>query len=522
MKKTLLLLLFLSLCGMGIQTAQAQQGFYTYNEPNRHYITSTVLPTTDGGLLVAVDDGRFPYSSLVENSPAKIIKLSEQMVETGIVQLSDNDVYSFVTDLYPDPNNNNFFYAIGKIHDLECQCEKPYLVHLDNNLNILSQATIDVPEECRYLTDVSTLLAEDSCIYWVSSYQTEFPEIQFSKSSQIYMRINLNGDLEKIKLDDLAGSYCFSGDIFPYGDGSGDFGHLYSVYNYYSGTHNTLIRFTRDLDLTVVYVNDGISLFNEPYGNMIYSISPPCTSQSTLLLPDGKLLYTDQTYEIIWSYDNPSGLSQGCSFMFKINLEQFQIIQYQIIGREDDSSEVVPKKHAIDFITPNELFHCCYAHFGLDNYWFFPKRIMVTKTDDNLNVTWQKSFWFDGQHYCQGVKAAEDGGCWVYGFHRHDGDMRTAFVFRLNADGLLNLPENGQSPHPYAFYPNPIKDKLHLYFSTDFQPERIDLYDLQGRLVHTQQSNFESIDMSQLPAGTYMIRVTLENGKAYSDKVVKE
>jgi len=40
--------------------------------------------------------------------------------------------------------------------------------------------------------------------------------------------------------------------------------------------------------------------------------------------------------------------------------------------------------------------------------------------------------------------------------------------------------------------------------------------------VHTQRSAFESIDMSQLPAGTYMMRVIMEDGKSYSDKVVKE
>jgi len=41
-------------------------------------------------------------------------------------------------------------------------------------------------------------------------------------------------------------------------------------------------------------------------------------------------------------------------------------------------------------------------------------------------------------------------------------------------------------------------------------------------MVHTQSKAFESIDMSQLPTGTYTLRVTLEDGKSYSDKVVKE
>ncbi|MBQ6305190.1 MAG: T9SS type A sorting domain-containing protein, partial [Bacteroidales bacterium] len=75
---------------------------------------------------------------------------------------------------------------------------------------------------------------------------------------------------------------------------------------------------------------------------------------------------------------------------------------------------------------------------------------------------------------------------------------------------------------PFTYYPNPAKEQLHMQFSPDVQPKQIELYDLQGRLVRTQSKAFESIDMSQLPAGTYTLRVTMEDGKTYSDKVVKE
>jgi hypothetical protein len=73
-----------------------------------------------------------------------------------------------------------------------------------------------------------------------------------------------------------------------------------------------------------------------------------------------------------------------------------------------------------------------------------------------------------------------------------------------------------------SLYPNPAKEQLLIQFSPDVQPKQIELYDLQGRLVRTQSKAFESIDMSQLPAGTYTLRVTLEDGQTFSDKVVKE
>ena len=51
---------------------------------------------------------------------------------------------------------------------------------------------------------------------------------------------------------------------------------------------------------------------------------------------------------------------------------------------------------------------------------------------------------------------------------------------------------------------------------------QVELYDLQGRLVRTQSKDLESIILQGLSAGTYTMRVTLEDGKAFSDKVVKE
>ena len=77
--------------------------------------------------------------------------------------------------------------------------------------------------------------------------------------------------------------------------------------------------------------------------------------------------------------------------------------------------------------------------------------------------------------------------------------------------------ENGLS-----LFPNPTKDLLQLQYSHGAIPVKIELYDLQGRLVRTQNKAFESIDLSQLPPGNYMMRVIMDDGKSYTDKVVKE
>jgi hypothetical protein len=59
-------------------------------------------------------------------------------------------------------------------------------------------------------------------------------------------------------------------------------------------------------------------------------------------------------------------------------------------------------------------------------------------------------------------------------------------------------------------------------YSPDVTPARVELLDLQGRLVRSQTTRLESVSTEGLAAGTYTLRVTLEGGKAFTDKVVKQ
>ena len=157
--------------------------------------------------------------------------------------------------------------------------------------------------------------------------------------------------------------------------------------------------------------------------------------------------------------------------------------------------------------------------------------LIVVKMDTNLNVDWKHLFKTDNidisLFQCsildKDEQGEEKGIAWV-GYGRDTGSNSTGLVyFFLNHDGPVNVVnESSIEMRPYAFYPNPVNEQLLMQFSPDVQPKQIELYDLQGRLVCSQSKALENIDMSQLPAGTYTMRVTLEDGKSYSDKVVKE
>jgi hypothetical protein len=158
--------------------------------------------------------------------------------------------------------------------------------------------------------------------------------------------------------------------------------------------------------------------------------------------------------------------------------------------------------------------------------------IVVVKMDTDLNVEWKRFYKTDnldispifGHSLLYKDELGEEKGiAWTGAGKNLITDKYGVVFFLLNHEGPINVvSESGIEMRPYAFYPNPTREQVHMEFSPDVQPTQVELYDLQGRLVCTQSKAFESIDMSQLPAGTYTMRVTLEDGKVYSDKVVKE
>lgn len=162
----------------------------------------------------------------------------------------------------------------------------------------------------------------------------------------------------------------------------------------------------------------------------------------------------------------------------------------------------------------------CFS-YNTQNHMFTDKgQIAVVKLDGDFNVLWQR-FCLEPQGFFRHgrvMTVLDDGGIALGGGYS---GLPEVFFLIIN-DDYDSIEEQGIAIRPYAFYPNPTQDQLRLQYSPDVQPKQIELYDLQGRLLRTQRKGLESLDMSQLPAGTYTMRVTLEDGKMFSDKVVKE
>ncbi len=173
------------------------------------------------------------------------------------------------------------------------------------------------------------------------------------------------------------------------------------------------------------------------------------------------------------------------------------------------------------------------VYFMYKEHGCYPEEsVIIVKMDTDLNVEW-KRFCKTGRVSMSSPlesplvfedEAGEEKGVTWCGYAIKDGNYNKLgwVYFMLNHDGTVNAAGEGIEVRPYAFYPNPVQSELHLSYSPDVQPARIELYDLQGRLLKTRTQGLESIGLEGLAAGQYLMKVTLQDGKEFTDKVVKE
>ena len=151
----------------------------------------------------------------------------------------------------------------------------------------------------------------------------------------------------------------------------------------------------------------------------------------------------------------------------------------------------------------------------------YNNRLVLVCLDENLNIKWTRYFLEpDMFHWATCMTVLHDGKVAI-GSYKYMEIPGSISVVIIQDDGWNTL-EMEATIRPYLFYPNPAQNELLLQYSPDVTPKQIELYDLQGRLVQTQSKNLESLNLAGLPAGTYTMRVMLEGGKVFSDKVVKE
>ena len=147
--------------------------------------------------------------------------------------------------------------------------------------------------------------------------------------------------------------------------------------------------------------------------------------------------------------------------------------------------------------------------------------LVLLRLDGDLNIQWERHFLSeDTFHNAQHMRVLDDGSIAISSYDAFAFPNSISVV--VIKDNYDKLEEMGIHVRPYDYYPNPVQSEFHLHYSPDVTPKQIELYDLQGRLMFTHRMGLDNINMQGLAAGQYLMKVTMKDGKVFTDKVVKE
>lgn len=421
----------------------------------------------------------------------KLSRRDATIIDSTIVKAE----FTNVGLLEPNPQGVGYLF-INEEYDYDCECSKLKIRKFDENFN--------------FLDDQQTILPFEDTIF--GSFPSYLPEGEdfimcYQKSGHLVLaRFGIDGEQkDKNVYDTLMGTpnyvlcnlwglrlwnqepreYAVAGYAEP-GNGDGPVGFLFVIDSLLQVKNNVRYEYEfqdqtwfRNNDMSYTMLDDGSYLISTPYN---------------------KWLGNHMTFGVQVTKRD------------KTSHEILKTVYFPYDGQDGSP-------YVADLIK-DENGNVFLGYGDVEGFSGFT----VVKMDSDLNGIWKR--------YCLSTRPWDNSSRMTLLKNDGPGVAIPIFNFMVNPgyitvvivnddyDGLDE--QDGISIRPYAFWPNPAKGILNLQYSPDVTPKKIELYDLQGRLVRSQTMGLESIDMEGLAAGTYMMRVTLEGGKVFSDKVVKE
>ncbi len=190
---------------------------------------------------------------------------------------------------------------------------------------------------------------------------------------------------------------------------------------------------------------------------------------------------------------------------------------------QNDIIVKIPLRNSFDL--SNDYIYSCDI-INLNNYHpLYKTKCLIVKYDMDMNVIWERFVnREEGYYYPHYVLATEDGGCLIAGYACDENYMyKYSYALKTDADGNLGVGENDYIfVRPYYVYPNPAKDFIIIEISPDVNVQGVSIYALDGRLVKSLDLDFGTIDISNLNAGIYIMKLRMSDGLEYSERIVKE
>ncbi|NND63887.1 MAG: T9SS type A sorting domain-containing protein, partial [Flavobacteriaceae bacterium] len=94
-----------------------------------------------------------------------------------------------------------------------------------------------------------------------------------------------------------------------------------------------------------------------------------------------------------------------------------------------------------------------------------------------------------------------------------------AFYFdNIFFDGVLGV--NDEDNNRFSMYPNPANNTVNIA-STEAGSKLVAVYDVLGKLVINTELNTDTLDISRLTSGVYIVKITQGNATSTKKLVVK-
>ncbi len=94
-------------------------------------------------------------------------------------------------------------------------------------------------------------------------------------------------------------------------------------------------------------------------------------------------------------------------------------------------------------------------------------------------------------------------------------------AIKIGKSEISEIQTTGNNRMDISIYPNPTTGILHFILPNEEQINQIQILSLSGRIINTKQIKQNTIDISQLQPGIYLLRITTPNN-VYTTQVIKQ
>ena len=482
-----------------------EKGFLTtYSEVDHSWFVTDAIETSDGGFLVSAYDYWGPSSMLLKLSVEGEIQAKRS------VMAEDTTIYAYRILHLPEDNGDEYM-VLCPSHPADGSTAALMLLSVDEDLNIVSRRTIACSffDEGSRFYDAKFLKSDSSFYAALTSRLGEMP------NSIFLTRFDFDGNLlncQRLERDSLV-EVC---NLFHDEDDKvGLFGNI-------GPSHMGILTFDQSLNPVS---RDSIFQWSYPEGVggefCHYFIHDMINSQVGKL-PDGSYVVSSRLLESLHYANGPSYANDRSVILAKYENGFHQPENMLVTEHMNDSLEYPAFFRSMDFKEiVNEgcnVFQCSILN-ELPQYGFlqqpYPTGIVVTKTDQDLNIEWKKRFLRDGNYQAMVINATSDGGCLVVGSL---GDFQAqrfdVFALKINADGTVGLDEIQEEDMAFV-YPNPAKETVRV---GGVEAVETEVYNASGQRVMNFRGNEANVEA--LADGIYILRITDDKGLTQTLRMV--